>query len=296
MAMSTGTGTVPEATRRPSRDPSAREYRVDEIARLAGTTVRNVRAYQDRGLLPAPRRSGRVVLYSDAHVARLRLIGSLLERGYTLANIGELLAAWARGGDVGDVLGLERALATPWSDRPERIVTREELAAVVAGGEVPIDEAVRLGLLVPEAGGRFRVPNPPALEIGALLAQAGVPLSAVLDAARLLRRDIGEVARRFVELVDTHVVEPAGEQLSSGALRALAGLVEELRPLALEVVEVELARAMEEEIRARLGAHLQRLAQTGRSGEPVPAAMTPPTPPAPPHTARPAPPGAAAGD
>ena len=29
------------------------EYRIDDLARAAGTTVRNVRAYQDRGLLPA---------------------------------------------------------------------------------------------------------------------------------------------------------------------------------------------------------------------------------------------------
>ena len=30
------------------------EYRIDELARLAGTTVRNVRVYQDRGLLSCP--------------------------------------------------------------------------------------------------------------------------------------------------------------------------------------------------------------------------------------------------
>lgn len=32
----------------------AREYSVDELARAAGSSVRNVRAYQDRGLLPPP--------------------------------------------------------------------------------------------------------------------------------------------------------------------------------------------------------------------------------------------------
>jgi DNA-binding transcriptional MerR regulator len=41
------------------------EYRVAEVARLAGMTVRNVRVYQDRGLLPPPRRQGRIGLYSD---------------------------------------------------------------------------------------------------------------------------------------------------------------------------------------------------------------------------------------
>ncbi|MFB9386717.1 MerR family transcriptional regulator [Pseudonocardia petroleophila] len=39
---------------------NGREYRIDELAHTAGTTVRNIRAYQDRGLLPPPRRVGRV--------------------------------------------------------------------------------------------------------------------------------------------------------------------------------------------------------------------------------------------
>lgn len=233
---------------------------MDELARLGGTTVRNVRAYQDRGLLPTPRRVGRVVVYSDDHLARLRLIGSLLDRGYTLANIGELLAAWERGADVGDLLGLERALAGPWTGRPAGNVARAELDDMVGDDAAALEEAVRLGLLEPEPDGQFRVPNPPALEIGRLLVSSGVPLGAVLDVARLLRRDIGEIARRFVELVDVHVVEPAESQLSGDSLRALATLVEQLRPLAVDVVEVELARAMEAEIRARLGAHLERLA------------------------------------
>src|SRR5437899_993755 len=105
----------------------ATEFRIDELAREAGTTVRNVRAYQDRGLLPPPRRSGRVGLYTDAHLARLRLIGHLLERGYTLANIDELVSAWERGQDIGELLGLEAALVQPWSDEVAGTITTEAL-------------------------------------------------------------------------------------------------------------------------------------------------------------------------
>ena len=32
------------------------EYRIDDLARLAGTTTRNIRVYRDRGLLPPPLR------------------------------------------------------------------------------------------------------------------------------------------------------------------------------------------------------------------------------------------------
>src|SRR5579885_2120055 len=60
------------------------EYSVDELAHIAGTTVRNVRTYQDRGVLPPPEKRGRKGFYNDTHLARLRLIGQLLQRGYTL--------------------------------------------------------------------------------------------------------------------------------------------------------------------------------------------------------------------
>ncbi|MHB8439272.1 MAG: MerR family transcriptional regulator, partial [Acidimicrobiales bacterium] len=85
------------------RANEGREYRIDELARATDTTVRNVRAYQDRGLLPPPRRQGRVGWYSEVHLTRLRLIGQLLERGYTLANIRELLDAWESGQNVGEL-------------------------------------------------------------------------------------------------------------------------------------------------------------------------------------------------
>ena len=57
------------------------EYTVDELARVSDTTVRNVRAYQDRGLLAPPEKRGRVGIYDDTHVARLKLINHLLARG-----------------------------------------------------------------------------------------------------------------------------------------------------------------------------------------------------------------------
>src|SRR3990170_6758365 len=109
------------------------EYRIDELAREAGATVRNVRAYQDRGLLPPPRRVGRVGVYAEAHLVRLRLIGELLRRGYGLGNIAELLSAWERGRDLGDVLGLELAVAGPWSDEAPVHLTADELVAMFEG-------------------------------------------------------------------------------------------------------------------------------------------------------------------
>jgi len=98
------------------------EYRIEELARLAGTTTRNIRVYRDRGLLHPPLRVGRIALFNDTHLTRLRLVTSLLDRGYNIAHVHEMLSAWEQGKDIGDMLGLESAIAGSWAtERPERM-------------------------------------------------------------------------------------------------------------------------------------------------------------------------------
>jgi DNA-binding transcriptional MerR regulator len=248
----------------------ASEYRIDELAREAGTTVRNVRAYQDRGLLPPPRRSGRVGLYTDAHLARLRLIGQLLERGYTLGNIDELITAWERGQDVGELLGLEAELVQPWSDEVAMTISLDDLDELFGQDDEALREAVKLGLLEPEdpedGVERFRVPSPRLLHAGAELVAAGIPLDAVLNHARQLARDTDRIAARFVELVSANVFEPYGDRpFPAKDVPRLAELLRRLRPLAETTVDAYLARAMERRLARELGNHYDRL--MGHLGE-----------------------------
>src|SRR6059058_16719 len=91
------------------------EYRIEELAQLASTTTRNIRVYRDRGLLHPPLRVGRIVLFNDTHLTRLRLITSLLDRGYNISHVHEMLSAWEQGKDLGSVLGLESAIAGTWA-------------------------------------------------------------------------------------------------------------------------------------------------------------------------------------
>src|SRR5207248_10687665 len=77
---------------------------IDELARAAGTTTRNVRAYQTRGLLPSPRIVGRVGHYGAGHLARLRLIAKLQDQGFSLAAIDRLMAAWHARQSVSELL------------------------------------------------------------------------------------------------------------------------------------------------------------------------------------------------
>lgn len=220
------------------------EYRIDDLARAAGTTVRNVRAYQDRGLVPPPRREGRVAYYDDGHLARLRLIGQLLDRGYSLANIGDLTAAWDQGSGLGAVLGVLPDVAGPWSDESPQHMSFRQLLEMFGGGLTTTDlaAAVELGLLEPEGDG-FRITSPRELAIGAELKAAGVPLNEVLDELRRLRADLERIATRFIELT----AGPVWERYTAPGAEPgidLQTLVQRLRPMAQAAVDVELARAM----------------------------------------------------
>jgi DNA-binding transcriptional MerR regulator len=251
-------------------------FKIDELAHAAGSTVRNIRAYQDRGLLPPPRLRGRVGFYDESHLARLRLIGQLLGRGYTLATIAELISAWERGRNLSDLLGLEKVLTDPWSDEiPGRIDTAElmKLFAIAPDThDVPalIRQAEEHGFLEAEDGGWFTVPSPRLLHVGAELVAAGIPLPAVFEIAGRIREDCAVIARRFVDLAREHG-NLSAEGLAGGEeISEAASFVRRLRPLAQLAVEGLLAGSMEAEVRTALGDQLT--ATVARDGGPVPEA------------------------
>jgi DNA-binding transcriptional MerR regulator len=91
-------------------------YDIEGLARRAGTTTRNLRAYQTAGLLPAPARAGRRTRYGEEHLRRLAVIQRLQARRYSLAAIRDLLRAWEEGQSLGQVLGLDRPSPATWFD------------------------------------------------------------------------------------------------------------------------------------------------------------------------------------
>ncbi|MGI8794317.1 MAG: MerR family transcriptional regulator, partial [Acidimicrobiales bacterium] len=67
------------------------EYRVEEVADLAGVTVELLRSYQSKGLLDPPRHEGRVAIYDDSHLERVKLILELKDQGWSLRMIAQHL-------------------------------------------------------------------------------------------------------------------------------------------------------------------------------------------------------------
>ncbi|MFF4509088.1 MerR family transcriptional regulator [Streptomyces sp. NPDC001401] len=240
-------------------------YRIEDLAHRSGATVRTIRAYQDRGLLPRPERRGRANLYSDAHLARLRQIADLLDRGYTLASIKELLEAWDAGRGLGGVLGLVAEVDGPWTDEEAVRISRAELDELFGGSpdDAAVADAVELGVLEPVPGDEdsFLVPSPQELAVAVELHAAGVPLSAISGHLRELRGQVEHIAARFLEFTTEHVfaryLDGPHRPTDADAAEA-ASLVRRLRPLAQQTVDAELARAMRllavRQLRQRLGA------------------------------------------
>lgn len=221
-------------------------YRRDELARAAGVKVRNLRYYQERGLLPPPRREGRIAWYSDDHLTRLRLINDLLGRGYTVNGIAELLAAWEQGGGLSQLLGLEREMTRDWEQGDPVVMSRAELRELFGPTASPGDtrRAAELGYVTID-GDLVTHRSRRLLEATVTLVRAGVPLAEVLDAGGFVQTQAAAVADRFVALFRAHVIGADGlEQLSATRLRQITEAVAALRPLAGEVVAAEFARAM----------------------------------------------------
>lgn len=213
-------------------DDGPREYRMEELARKAGITVRTLRFYRERKLLAPPRREGRIAWYDDHHLARLRTISALLERGHTLNGIAELAEALDHGRDVADLLGVD----TPSEEEPVRL-TPEELAARFEGEVTPenLAAAMELGYLGTDGDDIVHISRR-LLDASSALVREGFPLAEVLAAGRSVREHADALADLFARLVLRHGPE---EDLAR------------LRPLARSVVEAEVSLALDRRLRRK---------------------------------------------
>ncbi|MFC8595609.1 MerR family transcriptional regulator [Streptomyces atroolivaceus] len=203
---------------------------MEELAEEAGITVRTLRFYRERGLIQPPRREGRIAWYDDHHLARLRTITGLLERGHTLNGIADLATTFDSGRDVAEVLGLgEPTEETPVRLTPEQLAdyfqdqaTAENLAAAMELGYLGTDgdEIVHISRRL--------------LDASSELVRAGVPLDAVLSSGRQVREHADALADLFVRVLRAHTEQTEPEQL---------------RTLAQAVVDAELSMALDRRLR-----------------------------------------------
>ena len=246
----------------------ADDLTVDQLAARVGMTVRNVRAYAARGLLPPPRLVGRTGYYGRTHVARLQLVRSMLAEGWSLAVIERTLSHAPATAST-TTLALHRALVTPWLPPEPETTTAAELAARAGVPEDPglVDELVAFGL-VERAGpddpdGGLRVLDPALLTAGLQVVELGVPPRALIAAQTEVVRHVEDVARTYVRMF----VDAAADRLIAGAahdrLEELSGTVARLQAAAAQALLASFRTAMADEVERAVEAELGRLEDAG---------------------------------
>ena len=231
----------------------ADEHTVDEVAKLTHTTVRTIRWYQSEGLLPPPRRAGRVAMYDADHLARLEAIRDLQAHGLTLTAIRRLLDRAPGSAGPTALAFVKTAVAqsvAPDSD----VVTTEEVAERLGlpPGE-PVDPGIlqEVGIARALPDGRWQITAPAAFEASAELARLGVPMDARIRLSRLFQQHLTTLAEAVVEMFVEYLWRPGeGAEDDPDAWAALTTAVARLRPLSAtsvaSVYDIALARAAEQ--------------------------------------------------
>jgi DNA-binding transcriptional MerR regulator len=231
--------------------------RIDELAARAGVTSRNIRAYREKGLLPAPDLEGRTGYYTEEHVKRLEIIEDLQSRGFSLEAIRQTLEAWSAGGDFTQVLGLQSILNSPFhSEEPAYETLPQLLTRFPEAVEDPslLTRAMELGLIEGHDGTTMKLPSPLLVDAGTELAQVGVPLAEILDLFHRVQRDMADVAEQFVGIVERNLflTQDGRAAPRGGDPVEMIDKLQRLRPLATEVIRPILARHLTREVNAAL--------------------------------------------
>lgn len=242
------------AVRHPHGTTNSGEYRIDDLARLAGTTTRNIRVYRDRGLLPPPLRVGRIALFNDTHLTRLRLITSMLDRGYTIAHVREMLSAWEEGKNLGDVLGLETAIAGPWTtEKPETMPLAD--AQRLVDDPQAFERLVALHVIRID-GSNATITRPKLIEAFNEIRGYGVELDKLIDLHEQIVPEIDKISDMLVRAGAEHVLDRIrpGEPLPADAeIAELITMLVRFRTQAVATVTATLASSIESNIESLVG-------------------------------------------
>ena len=230
---------------------------IEELAARTGMTVRNIRAHQSRGLLPAPEIRGRTGYYGTEHVTRLELINEMQADGFNLQAIKRLVDVSDGSGE--EVLGFKRALMAPFEQESPEFIEQAELNERWGmTGPKLLAKARRLGLIRPLGEGRFEVPSPTLYRAGEELLALGVEPRVVLEVAEQVVRRAEAISKSFVELFLEAVWKPFVEAgRPEEEWPQVREALERLRPLASEAVLATFQRAMTQGVERAFGRELE---------------------------------------
>jgi DNA-binding transcriptional MerR regulator len=204
---------------------------LEELTERVGLSVRNVRFYTTRGLIPPPIRRGRSGFYTADHVARLELVCELQGHGFTLSAIERYVARIPADASAEDI-ALHRTMLAPWMADSWDDVSRSELERQAGRrlGPSDIDTLAALGVLRAGRRGRYEVSRS-QLGVGLGLLDLGYPIEAARAAAEVYAAHGRAIAEELYELFRTMVWPVYKEQGVSP--ETIQEVVERLKPLSI---------------------------------------------------------------
>ncbi|MFF5920581.1 MerR family transcriptional regulator [Streptomyces flavochromogenes] len=227
-------------------------YTVDELAARAGVTVRTVRFYGTRGLLPPPvigaRRVGH---YGQGHLSRLALIEELQRQGMTLAAIERYLEQLPPDLSAQD-LAIHRALVASWAPESAESITRRELERR-AGRELTerdVDRLAAMGVLDRTADDdTFRLDGS-LLRLGVELLDVPIEHETILASRTVLLEHARAAAQELSRLFRDEVWSPYRESGEDpDHLSAMRSLSAHMQPMVVQALLTAFQRSLSEELR-----------------------------------------------
>ncbi|MBB6373292.1 DNA-binding transcriptional MerR regulator [Pseudonocardia eucalypti] len=182
---------------------------IDELAQVSGVTVRNIRAYQARGLLPPPQVRARTGYYGPGHEARLELIRELQGEGVKLDTVKKLLET--TGGTTEEVVRFIRTVRQLFATEERQIVHLDELAERFGGADADsgiLRRAVKMDLLREVGDDQYEEVSPRLVNVARSMVDMGIPLNRALDVVEQLRKHADGIAKTYVELFLGEVWRP----------------------------------------------------------------------------------------
>ncbi len=225
---------------------------IDELAARAGVTVRTVRFYSTRGLLPppsiGPRRVGR---YGAAHLSRLALIEELQHHGLTLAAIERYMEQLPPDMTAHD-LAIHRALVASWIPEGATEMSREQLVRRAGGSltETDIDRLAAMSVLErTEDPATFRI-DPGLLHLGLRLLDVPIAHDTILAARDVMLAHSRQAAKELTRLFRDEVWGPYRERESGPeAVQAMKALSADMQPMVVQALVTAFQRSLKDELR-----------------------------------------------
>lgn len=257
----------------PEKDEHDGWRTIDELARVSGVTVRNIRAYQARGLLPPPQVTARTGYYGPGHEARLELIKDLQDEGVKLDTIKKLLDT--TGGSTEQVVHFIRTVRGLFAAEERQVVQTADLAERFSTDDLDLlKRGQKMGLLRQLGDDTFEEVSPRLMNAAADLTGLGIPVSRSLDVVEQLRKHADGVAKIYVELFLGEIWQPFDASgRPSDQWPRVYETIEQLRRISGEAMLAVLELAVSERLDVTFGRDIARNVKT--SSAPPAEAGTP---------------------